>query len=152
MLQKYAMGWLPAVIWSRYMAKKAKRRGRPPGSKNKSTGLGKGGKAAASMDLAELRRYIDGLESTLAERVTEQRSFLQGKLSELSGYISSKATGAYRAVVPAPTKTGKRAKAQPKYQSKKDRSIKWSGRGMTPTWMKEEMKGTKLKKDDFLIR
>jgi protein gp37 len=25
-------------------------------------------------------------------------------------------------------------------------------RGMLPTWMREEMKGTKLKKDDFLIK
>jgi DNA-binding protein H-NS len=30
--------------------------------------------------------------------------------------------------------------------------MKWSGRGITPNWMKEEMKGTKLKKGDFLIR
>ena len=26
------------------------------------------------------------------------------------------------------------------------------GRGMTPIWMREEMKGTKLKKNDFLIK
>jgi DNA-binding protein H-NS len=134
------------------MAKKAKRRGRPPGSKNKSNGLAEVGKSVASMDVAELRHYIDGLESALANKVTEQRSFLQGKLSELSGYVSSRATSAYRAPMPAPSKAGKRAKAQPKYQSKKDRSTKWSGRGVTPNWMKEEMKGTKLKKDDFLIR
>ncbi len=49
-------------------------------------------------------------------------------------------------------KAGKRAKAAPKYQSKKDKSVKWSGRGMTPIWMRDEMKGTKLKKDDFLIK
>ena len=133
------------------MAKKAKRRGRPPSSKNKSS-LAKVGKSVASMDVTELRHYIDGLENTLAKKVTEQRSFLQGKLSELSGYVSSKVPSAYRAVMPTPSKAGQRAKAQPKYQSKKDRSIKWSGRGMTPNWMKEEMKGTKLKKDDFLIR
>jgi DNA-binding protein H-NS len=30
--------------------------------------------------------------------------------------------------------------------------VKWSGRGMTPIWMRDEMKGTKLKKDDFLIK
>jgi DNA-binding protein H-NS len=29
--------------------------------------------------------------------------------------------------------------------------VKWSGRGMTPVWMRAEMKGTKLKKEDFLI-
>ena len=44
------------------------------------------------------------------------------------------------------------AKAKPKYQSKKNRSLKWSGRGMTPIWMREEMKGTKLTKEDFLIK
>ena len=49
-------------------------------------------------------------------------------------------------------RTGKRAKAKPKYQSKKNESLKWSGRGVTPVWMREEMKGTKLKKDDFLIK
>jgi DNA-binding protein H-NS len=49
-------------------------------------------------------------------------------------------------------RTGKRAKAKPKYQSKKTKSLKWSGRGMLPVWMREEMKGTKLKKEDFLIR
>jgi len=44
-----------------------------------------------------------------------------------------------------------RAKAAPKYRSRKDSSVTWAGRGMTPVWMREEMKGTKLKKDDFLI-
>ena len=48
-------------------------------------------------------------------------------------------------------RTGKRAKATPKYQSRKTPSVKWSGRGMLPIWMREEMKGTKLTKDDFLI-
>ena len=47
---------------------------------------------------------------------------------------------------------GVRAKAKPKYQSKKNKSLKWSGRGMTPIWMREEMKGTKLKKEDFAIK
>jgi len=30
--------------------------------------------------------------------------------------------------------------------------MKWSGRGMTPVWMREEMRDTKLTKDDFLIK
>ena len=47
---------------------------------------------------------------------------------------------------------GVRAKAKPKYQSKKNKSLKWAGRGMTPIWMREEMKGTKLKKEDFAIK
>jgi DNA-binding protein H-NS len=45
-----------------------------------------------------------------------------------------------------------RAKPAPKYRSRKDKSMKWSGRGLTPRWMRAEMKGTKLKKDDFLIK
>jgi DNA-binding protein H-NS len=30
--------------------------------------------------------------------------------------------------------------------------LNWTGRGMTPVWMREEMKGAKLTKDDFLIK
>jgi len=43
-------------------------------------------------------------------------------------------------------------KVAPKYQSKKNPKLKWSGRGATPVWMREEMKGTKLKKENFLIK
>ena len=49
-------------------------------------------------------------------------------------------------------RTGKRRPAQPKYRSKKHKRLKWSGRGLMPVWMREEMKGTKLTKEDFLIR
>ena len=127
------------------MAKNAKRRGRPPGSKNKKSI----GKSVATMDVAQLRAHIGGLQSVLAKKVNEQRSFFERQLAELGGYVSKKATAAYKAVTPS--KTGKRAKAQPKYQSKKDKSVKWTGRGMTPIWMRDEMTGTKLKKEDFLI-
>jgi len=49
-------------------------------------------------------------------------------------------------------KIGKRAKAAPQFRSKKDSKVVWSGRGMTPNWMRAEMKGTKLKKEDFRIK
>jgi DNA-binding protein H-NS len=49
-------------------------------------------------------------------------------------------------------RTGNRARPKPKYQSKKDKKHKWTGRGMLPAWMREEMKGTKLTKEDFAIR
>jgi DNA-binding protein H-NS len=65
--------------------------------------------------------------------------------------VSKKATAAYKAARPD-GRAGKRAKRKPKYQSKKDKSLKWTGREMTPVWMRHEMKGTKLKKDDFLIK
>jgi DNA-binding protein H-NS len=86
-----------------------------------------------------------------AAKVQQQREILEGHLAELQGYVSSKAAGVVRTVMRVP-RTGKRAKAAPKYQSKKNPVMKWSGRGMTPVWMREEMKGTKLKKDDFLIK
>ena len=121
------------------MAKKAKRRGRPPGSKNKKSI----GKSVATMDIAQLRAHIDSLQGVLAKKVNEQRAYFEGQLSQLGGYVAKDSV--------RPGK-GKRAKAKPKYRSKKNKSVKWSGRGMTPVWMREEMKGTKLTKDDFLIK
>ena len=129
------------------MARKAKRRGRPPGSKNKKSL----GKSVATMDVAQLRAYIDDLQRTLAKKVSAQRAYFEGQLSQLGGYVSKKATAGLKAVTPN-GKAGKRAKAKPKYQSKKHKSMKWSGRGMTPVWMRDEMKGTKLTKDSFLIK
>ena len=127
------------------MAKKAKRRGRPPGSKNKKSI----GKSIATMDVAQLRAHIEDLQSTLAKKVSAQRAYLEGQLSQLGGYVAKKTSAVVKAVTPG---KGKRAKAKPKYQSKKSKSVKWSGRGMTPVWMRQEMKGTKLKKNDFLIK
>jgi DNA-binding protein H-NS len=49
-------------------------------------------------------------------------------------------------------RTKKRAKVKQKYQSKKNKSMKWSGRGVLPVWVREEMKGTKLTKESFLIK
>ena len=51
-----------------------------------------------------------------------------------------------------PGKKQTRRKATPKYRSRKNSKIVWSGRGVTPVWMRDEMKGTKRKKDDFLIK
>jgi DNA-binding protein H-NS len=42
-------------------------------------------------------------------------------------------------------------KVAPKYRSKQDRKLTWSGRGAMPRWMTAEMKGTKFKKENFLI-
>ena len=125
------------------MARK-KRRGRPLGSKNKPSSV-------AKMDVGQLRAHIEDLQSALTKKVSEQRAYFEEQLSQLGRYVSKKASAAVKAVS-GNGRTGKRAKAKPKYQSKKNKSVKWSGRGMTPIWMREEMKGTKLKKEDFLIK
>ena len=136
------------------MAKKAKR-GRPLGSKNKKKSVVKVGKSIAKsfakMEVGQLRAFIDDLEDLLAKRVQQQKQIFEGHLAELQGYVSSKAAGVVRTVLQVP-RAGKRAKAKPKYQSKKTKSLKWSGRGMLPIWMREEMKGTKLTKEDFAIK
>ena len=140
------------------MAKKAKRRGRPPGSKNKSKGVRapKGiAKSFATMEVTQLRGLIDDLEGLLSQKIQEQRSILEGRLAELQGYVSQKAAGVVRSVMRAPKADGRggaRAKPEPKYQSRKDKSLKWTGRGLMPRWMRGEMKGTKLTKDSFLIK
>ena len=130
------------------MAKKANRRGRPPGSKNKKSV----GKSVAKMDVMQLRAYIDDLQSTLAKKIREQRAYFEGQISQLGGYVSKKTTAAVKTVTPANGRSGQRAKPKPKYQSKKNKSLKWTGRGVTPVWMREEMKGTNLTKDSFLIK
>jgi len=124
------------------MAKKAKRRGRPPGAKSPD-----------KMDIGQLSQYIAKLETMLKDKVSDQRAYFEEKLSELGGYASAKVARVGRALgVGAKKKKGTRRKAAPKYRSRKDSKVVWSGRGVTPVWMREEMKGTKLKKDDFLIK
>ena len=118
------------------MARKKKRRGRPPGSKNKST-LAKVGGSVAKMDVGQLRFYIDSLQNVLAKKVSEQRAYFEEQLAQLGGYVSKRAPAAVKAVMSSNGRTGKRAKATPKYQSKKNKSLKWSGRGMTPVWMRD---------------
>ena len=140
------------------MAKKAKRRGRPPGSKNNLKGVRapKGiAKSFAKMEVTQLRGLIDDLEGLLSQKIQAQRSVLEGHLAELQGYVSQKAAGVVRSVMRVPKangSAGSRLKPEPKYQSKKDKSLKWTGRGLMPRWMRDEMKGTKLTKDNFLIK
>jgi DNA-binding protein H-NS len=111
------------------------------------------GKQLKTMDvgaLLELRGKIDAL---LAGR----RQELEVQLAAFNGVSPRNGAGNGKPAKPLKAngldgRKGKRAKAAAKYQSKKDKSVKWSGRGMTPIWMRDEMKGTKLKKDDFLIK
>lgn len=133
------------------MANKAKRRGRPPGSKNKKKSVKGLTKNFAKMEVGQLRAYIDNLEKVFATKVQQQRDVLQGQIDGLRIYASNKAASAVRTVMRVP-RTGKRKKPAAKYQSKKNPKLKWTGRGMLPVWMREEMKGTKLTKENFLIK
>jgi DNA-binding protein H-NS len=104
--------------------------------------------------LLELRGKIDAILSDRRKELEIQLAAFGGGGSVGNGKATSgiNVVGNGKLAKSLNGRTGKRAKAAPKYQSKKDRSVKWSGRGMTPIWMRDEMKGTKLKKDDFLIK
>jgi DNA-binding protein H-NS len=62
------------------------------------------------------------------------------------------ALAAVRTLMQLPANDRRPAPARPKYRSRKHKRFTWSGRGLMPRWMVEEMKGTKLTKEDFLIK
>ena len=85
--------------------------------------------------LLELRGQIDNL-------LSEKREHLERQLERIAGKPATR---------PALKSQHYSSRVVPRYRSKQDPSIQWSGRGMLPRWMKAEMKGTKLKKEDFRI-
>ena len=89
------------------MAKKAKRRGRPPGSKNKKKSVTRLTGNFAKMEVGQLRDYIGQLEETLAAKIQQQREYLEGQLAGLQIYASNKAAAAVRTVMRVP-RTGRR--------------------------------------------
>lgn len=93
----------------------------------------------ASMSVDALLKLRDEVAEALARKVSE----LKKELSRL-GSGEARGNGLRR------TTAGR--KVAPKYRSRKDASLTWSGRGALPRWMREEMKGTKLKKENFLIK
>jgi DNA-binding protein H-NS len=95
----------------------------------------------ASMSVDALFKLRDDVAKALSSRAAE----LQRQIAALGrGVVDNGRKPSRRG-----RKTGKVAA---KYRSKKDPKLTWSGRGMTPKWMKAEMKGTKLKKANFAIK
>jgi DNA-binding protein H-NS len=110
------------------------------------------------------------LRETVATAISQRASELQKQLSRLTardipvgwepqregrGAYRRAAQPARRSTVQGPLARGsalKGRKIAARYRSRKDPTLTWAGRGMTPRWMREEMKGGKLSKDAFLIR
>jgi DNA-binding protein H-NS len=84
------------------------------------------------------------LRDDVAQAISDRAADLRNQLSQLTG--SKPVRGAKK------RKGRKGKKVAPQFRSKKDPSVVWSGRGALPRWMKEEMKGTKLKKENFRIK
>jgi DNA-binding protein H-NS len=94
----------------------------------------------ASMSVEALFRLRDEVAEAIAGRAAD----LRRQLSQLTGDKPARGAGGGR--------KRKGRKVAPQFRSKKDPSLVWSGRGALPRWMKEEMKGTKLKKENFRIK
>jgi DNA-binding protein H-NS len=91
-------------------------------------------------ELIDLREQVDA-------RIREVRRDLEQSLSKLDGKAKRGS--------PAGNGRGhglKGKKVAPKYRSKEDPKLTWTGRGLAPKWIKAEMKAGKLQKDDFLIQ
>ena len=101
-----------------------------------------------SMTLDALRALRDKIDKAIGKRVAKERKHFEGKLAELVGLDGG--GGGFEIVgsVGLRGRKGKRAKAKIKYRSPKGE--KWSGRGMTPLWMRPLLKGGK-KKEDFSV-
>jgi DNA-binding protein H-NS len=86
-----------------------------------------------SMSVDELLSLRDQIEQALSSR----REHLEQQLRLIGGSPVQK--------------NAVQNKVLPRYRSRKDPKLQWSGRGALPRWMREEMKGTKLTKEDFQI-
>jgi len=90
--------------------------------------------------LLELKDRID-------EVLTDRRRQLEAQLERLTGRTAANsASGGDSQSYGQP-----KLRILPRYRSKEDPTFTWSGRGMLPKWMREEIKGTKLSKEDFRI-
>jgi DNA-binding protein H-NS len=103
-------------------------------------------KSLTTMSIEALLELRDSISTTLSDRAAD----LQKQLSRLTG--TDVGNGAKRKPGRPKGSKLKGRKVAAKYRSKKDPKLTWAGRGATPRWMKEEMKGGKLKKEAFLIK
>ncbi len=94
-----------------------------------------------SMSLEELPALRTKIDAVIAKKLMKERARFAGLLKDLDGF---EATPVKRGRPPKMDgRKGKRAKAKIKYRGPKGE--KWSGRGMTPLWMRPLLKGGKKK-------
>ena len=101
------------------------------------------------MKVDELKKLdTDGLLE-LRDRIDELLSHRRRQLEVQLQRITGKPPG--NTAADSQGSTQPKFRIVPRYRSKRDPNVTWSGRGMLPKWMREEMKGTKLSKEDFRI-
>ena len=103
------------------------------------------------MKVEELKKLdTDGLLE-LRDRIDELLSHRRRQLEVQLQRITGKPHGNTATATDPQGSTQPKFRIVPRYRSKRDPNVTWSGRGMLPKWMREEMKGTKLSKEDFRI-
>src|SRR5262249_676933 len=108
----------------------------------------------SKMKLGELIALRDELQAYLEKTQAAKRAWFKDVMEQAKQYgvdFAKMFGGPSRG---GPTAGGSRA--APKYESRKEPSRTWAGRGMTPKWMKQEIveakkRGKKLTKEDFRI-
>ncbi|WP_425107191.1 H-NS family nucleoid-associated regulatory protein [Ancylobacter sp.] len=104
----------------------------------------------SEMSMAELQELVDAAQAALNEKKDARRQELLAELEALGGV--PQATHRTRPVSESDD-TRTRATPAPKYRSKRDAAVTWTGRGATPRWMREEMDAMNIStKDEFLIK
>src|SRR5262245_42078779 len=94
----------------------------------------------ASMSVDDLLKLRDQVEAALGSKASKLEQQL-GQLVE----SDRMGRGKRRGRPPGGGSALRGTKVAPKYRSKKNPKLTWSGRGAMVGWMKEEIKGTKLK-------
>ena len=96
-------------------------------------------KAFRALSLEEMGSALETLRGIHQEAVDAKRADLMAQLEALGGIPSS-----------SKASSDGRAKPAPKYRSKKDRTLTWSGRGQMAAWLVQEMQETGKPKEFFL--
>jgi len=98
------------------------------------------------MSYAELSKLEVEIARLKAEKQSEERAALREKMAAMAsehGFDVGELFG-----------TGRKGKGSvaPKYRDPKNPENTWTGRGRMPRWMVAATKGSKAKKEDFLIK
>lgn len=97
------------------------------------------------MSHAELAAMQTRIARLIVEKKEAERAALRERMTALArehGFDIKELIGRGK---------GRNGPVAPKYRDPKDPANTWSGRGRMPRWMVAAMKGSKAKKEDFLI-
>lgn len=99
-----------------------------------------------NLSVSELQEVIDNAAAALKVKQDSERKAVYAKIKELAASV-----GATVDIYVADKKeTRKTAKVEAKYRHPSDANLTWTGRGLTPKWMRALLEEGR-EKSDFLI-